>query len=165
MLFEHKEHNPNAIFFRVQTLGSLYKIEQIKKRIVQYQGTIINTPRTKIKAITKKLVNGFIQDAIGCGNMKIANIAKNSIVKYGITPENLLAEVTALFARSSALSREVSSIKSPIESGELEREIKEYRQLQLIYDGYAALKGVSRRSIKRNISASWQLLTQPIEIC
>lgn len=150
MLAEHKEHNPNARFTRARTLGYLYETEQIKKRIAQFVGGMSYTPRARVRAVEQTPQNKFVQDAIDRGNMKIASIAQNIIAQYGIAPENLRAEVTALFARSAALSGEVSRIKSQIEGVEFEREIiGEYKKLKPIYDEYVSLKGRKQEKYER----------------
>ena len=92
MLAEQKERNPRAKFTRARTLGWFYETKQIRQRIEQNKGVMIYVPRSKIRVITKKPPNKFIQDAIDRGNMKLASIAKNVIAEYGIGPENLRSE-------------------------------------------------------------------------
>lgn len=129
----------SLILTEQDTAGSLRDLTEV---LVLIHGLDQTLQLRDTLLITKKPENKFVQDAIDRGNMKIASFAKNIIAKYDIAPENLRAEVTALFARSAALAGEVSSIKSQIESVEFECEvISEYKKLKPIYDEYSSLKG------------------------
>ena len=146
MLAEQKERNPRARFTRARTLGGYYETEMIKKRIAQYIGTMSYVPRTKVKVITQKPQNKFVQDAIDRGNMKIASIAKNIIAKYGIEPENLDSEIQKLFAQRDTLSDEISALKEHIQDLiELRKTLATYRKQKPVYDELESLKGRKRK--------------------
>ena len=103
MLAEQKERNPRAKYTRSRTLGWFYETERIKSRIAQYQGCMVYVPRSKIRAITKKPENKFVQDAIDRGNMKVASIAKNIIAEYGVEPEEIRNAAISAYAHSRGL--------------------------------------------------------------
>ena len=121
MLAEQKEHNPRAKFTRAKTLGWYYETQQIKDRIAQYHGVMIYTPRTKVKIITKKPQNKFVQDAIDRGNMKVASIAKNIISQYGVEPEQIRAAAISAYAHSRHLLSELNTLKTQIEDLQVKR--------------------------------------------
>lgn len=151
MLAEHKEHNPNARFTRARTLGGYYETENIKKRIAQYLGTMAYVPRTKIRVITQKPQNKFVQDAIDRGNMKIASIAKNIIAKYGIEPEQINAEATAAYAKAASLVGKISSIDSEIKELKEHRNwLREYNKVKLIFDEWQSLSGRKQKKHLEN---------------
>lgn len=116
MLSEQKERNPRAKMTRARTLGWYYETRQIKDRIAQYHGVMIYTPRTKVRVITKKPPNKFVQDAIDRGNMKLASIAKNVIAEYGqirtkvleLYPSGHIPTVESLDKKINALIQERS---------------------------------------------------------
>ena len=84
MLAEQKERNPRVRFIRARTLGGYYETETIKKRISQFVGGMSYTPRARIKAVEQTPQNKFVQDAIDRGNMKIASIAKISLLNMAL---------------------------------------------------------------------------------
>lgn len=84
MLAEQKERNPRVRFIRARTLGGYYETETIKKRIAQFVGGMSYTPRARIKAVEQTPQNKFVQDAIDRGNMKIASIAKISLLNMAL---------------------------------------------------------------------------------
>ena len=146
MLAEQKENNPRAKFTRAKTLGWYYETAQIRDRIAQYKGVMAYVPRTKIKVISKKPQNKFVQDAIDRGNMKVASIAKNIIAKYGIEPENLDSEIQKLFAQRDTLSDEISALKEHIQDLiELRKTLATYRKQKPVYDELESLKGRKRK--------------------
>ena len=110
MLSEQKERNPRAKMTRARTLGWYYETRQIKDRIAQYHGVMIYTPRTKVRVITKKPPNKFVQDAIDRGNMKLASIAKNVIAEYGVEPDEIRQAAISEYAHSRGLLSELSSV-------------------------------------------------------
>lgn len=142
MLAEQKERNQRARFTRARTLGGYYETENIKKRIAQYLGTMAYVPRTKIRVITQKPQNKFVQDAIDRGNMKIASIAKNIIAKYGIEPEQVKAETTAAFVKAASIVGKISSLKDEIEDLKEHRKwLREYNKVKPIFEEWQSLSG------------------------
>ena len=59
---------------------------------------MIYTLRTKVRVITQRHPNKFVQDAIDRGNMKLASIAKNVIIEYGIEPEQICPTAHSAYA-------------------------------------------------------------------
>ncbi|MCQ2470385.1 MAG: relaxase, partial [Ruminococcus sp.] len=127
---------------RAKTLGWYYETKQIKDRIAMYQGVMIYAPRTKIRQITQKPENKFIQDAIDRGNMKLASIAKNIIVEYDIEPEQIHQASLSAYAHSRHLLSELSTQKTEIEDLQTKINVlKKYRKLKVYGDEMKALSG------------------------
>ena len=142
MLAEQKENNPRAKMTRAKTLGWYYETKQIKDRIAMYQGVMIYAPRTKIRQITQKHENKFIQDAIDRGNMKLASIAKNIITEYGIEPEQIHQASLSAYAHSRHLLSELNTQKTEIEDLQTKVNVlKKYRKLKVYGDELKALSG------------------------
>ncbi len=146
MLAEQKERNPRTRFTRARTLGAYYETENIKKRIAQYIGCMIYVPRAKIKVVTHKAENKFVQDAIDRGNMKIASIAKNIIAQYGIEPDDLEPEIQKLFSQREALYAEIQDLKEKVKDLKgLLKALAAYKKLKPIHDELESLKGRKRK--------------------
>lgn len=129
MLAEQKERNPRAKMTRAKTLGWYYETRQIKDRIAQYHGVMIYTPKTKVRVITKKPPNKFVQDAIDRGNMKLASIAKNVISEYGVEPEQIRPAAMSAYANSRSLLSELNSINTEIEDLKVKLKVlRKYRK-------------------------------------
>ena len=142
MLAEQKENNPRAKMTRAKTLGWYYETKQIKDRIAMCQGVMIYTPKTKIRQITQKPENKFIQDAIDRGNMKLASIAKNIITEYGIEPEQIHQASLSAYAHSRHLLSELNTQKKEIEDLQTKVNVlKKYRKLKVYGDELKALSG------------------------
>ena len=142
MLAEQKENNPRAKMTRAKKLGWYYETKQIKDRIAMYQGVMIYAPRTKIRQITQKPENKFIQDAIDRGNMKLASIAKNIITEYGIEPEQIHQASLSAYAHSRHLLSELNTQKTEIEDLQTKVNVlKKYRKLKVYGDELKALSG------------------------
>lgn len=142
MLAEQKEHNPRAKFSRSKTLGWFYETEQIKSRIAQYQGVLVYVPRSKIRVVTKKPENQFVQDAIDRGNMKRASIAKNIISEYGIEPEQIRQAALSAYVSSRKLLSDLNALKTEIEDMEVKLKVlKKYRKFKQCADELKALSG------------------------
>ena len=169
MLAEQKEHNPRAKFTRSRTLGWFYETEQIKSRIAQYQGCMVYVPRAKIRAVTKKPENKFVQDAIDRGNMKIASIAKNIIAEYGVEPEEIRNAVLSAYAHSRRLVSELNSLKMELEDLEVKLSVlKKYRQLKHYGEELKALSGRAEKKYKEahsyELSEYGKVRTQVLEL-
>ena len=131
MLAEQKERNPRAKFTRRRTLGWFYETEQIKSRIAQYQGCMVYVPRSKIRVITKKPENKFVQDAIDRGNMKVASIAKNIIAQYGVELEEIRNAAISAYAHSRGLLSKLNNLKTEIEDLEFKLNVlRKYREVK-----------------------------------
>jgi hypothetical protein len=153
MLAEQKERNPRAKFTRSRTLGWFYETEQIKSRIAQYQGCMVYVPRSKIRVITKKPENKFVQDAIDRGNMKVASIAKNIIAEYGVEPEEIRNAAISAYALSRGLLSKLNNLKTEIEDLEVKLNVlKKYRQLKHYGEELKALSGRGEKKYKESHS-------------
>ena len=169
MLAEHKERNPRAKFTRSRTLGWYYETEQIKSRIAQYQGAIIYVPRLKIRVITKKPENKFVQDAIDRGNMKVASIAKNIIAEYGVEPEEIRNAAISAYAKSRRLVSELNTLKTEIEDLEVKLNVlKKYREIKHYGEELKALSGRAEKKYKEThsyeLSEYGKVRTQVLEL-
>ena len=154
MLAEQKENNPRAKFTRAKTLGWYYETEQIKGRIAQYIGGMMYVPRTKVRIVTKKSENKFVQDAIDRGNMKVASIAKNIISSYGVEPDQVRGAAMAAFAERTHLVGELNNMNTQIEDlQEKLKVLKKYRKLKVYSDELKTLKGGAAKKY-RNINSS-----------
>ena len=153
MLAEQKEHNPRAKFTRSRTLGWFYETEQIKSRIAQYQGCMVYVPRSKIRAITKKPENKFVQDAIDRGNMKVASIAKNIIAEYGVEPEEIRNAAISAYAHSRGLLSKLNNLKTEIEDLEVKLNVlRKYREVKHYGEELKALSGRAEKKYKESHS-------------
>ena len=153
MLAEQKEHNPRARFTRSRTLGWFYETEQIKSRIAQYQGCMVYVPRSKIRAITKKPENKFVQDAIDRGNMKVASIAKNIIAEYGVEPEEIRNAAISAYAHSRGLLSKLNDLKTEIEDLEVKLNVlRKYREVKHCGEELKALSGRAEKKYKESHS-------------
>ena len=150
MLAEQRENNPRAKFTRSRTLGWYYETEQIKGRIAQYIGGMMYVPRTKIKVITKKPQNKFVQDAIDRGNMKVASIAKNMIAQYRIEPEQIRAAAFSAYTQRGHLVSELNKLKTQIEDlQEKLKVLKQYRAVKHIGEELKALSGRQEKKYRK----------------
>ena len=169
MLAEQKERNPRAKFTRSRTLGWYYETEQIKSRIAQYQGALVYVPRSKIRVVTKKPENKFVQDAIDRGNMKVASIAKNIIAEYGVEPEEIRNAAISAYAKSRRLVSELNSLKTEIEDLEVKLNVlKKYRKLKHYGEELKALSGRAEKKYKEThsyeLSEYGKVRTQVLEL-
>lgn len=153
MLQEQKERNPRAKFTRARTLGWYYETKQIKDRIAMYQGVMIYTPRTKIKVITKKPQNKFVQDAIDRGNMKLASIAKNIIAEYGVEPEQIRPAAISAYTHSRHLLSELNTMKTEIDDLKVKLKVlRQYRKLKVYGEELKALSGSAAKKYRKDHS-------------
>ena len=169
MLAEQKERNPRAKMTRAKTLGWYYETRQIKDRIAQYHGVMIYTPRTKVRVITKKPPNKFVQDAIDRGNMKLASIAKNVISEYGVEPEQIRPAAMSAYANSRSLLSELNSINTEIEDLKVKLKVlRKYRKLKVYGEELKTLSGSEAKKYRKDNSAELteygQIRTQVLEL-
>ncbi len=153
MLAEQRERNPRAKFTRTRTLGGYYETKQIKDRIAMYQGVMIYTPRTKIKVITKKPQNKFLQDAIYRGNMKLASIAKNVISEYGVEPEQIRPAAISAYTHSRHLLSELNTLKTEIDDLKVKLKVlHQYRKLKVYGEELKTLSGSAAKKYRKDHS-------------
>ena len=153
MLAEQKERNPRAKFTRARTLGWFYETKQIRQRIEQNKGVMIYVPRSKIRVITKKPPNKFIQDAIDRGNMKLASIAKNVIAEYGIEPENLRSKAISTYAHSRTLLSELNTMNTEIDDLKFKLKVlRQYRKFKGCVDELKTLNGLATKKYRKDHS-------------
>ena len=153
MLSEQKERNPRAKFTRARTLGWFYETKQIRQRIEQNKGVMIYVPRSKIRVITKKPLNKFIQDAIDRGNMKLASIAKNVIAEYGIEPENLRSEAISTYAHSRTLLSELNTMNTEIDDLKFKLKVlRQYRKFKRCAEELKTLSGLAAKKYRKDHS-------------
>jgi len=153
MLAEQKERNPRAKMTRARTLGWFYETQQIKDRIAQYHGVMIYTPRTKVRVLTKKPPNKFVQDAIDRGNMKLASIAKNVIAEYGVEPEQIPTAALSEYANSRQLLSELNNMNTEIDDMKFKLKIlRKYRKLKVYAEERKKLSGSAARKYRQNNS-------------
>lgn len=153
MLSEQKERNPRAKMTRARTLGWYYETRQIKDRIAQYHGVMIYTPRTKVRVITKKPPNKFVQDAIDRGNMKLASIAKNVIAEYGVEPDQIRQAAISEYAHSRGLLSELNNMKTEIEDLQVKLKVlRKYRKLKVYGEELKALSGSAAKKYRKEHS-------------
>ena len=169
MLAEQKERNPRAKMTRAKTLGWYYETRQIKDRIAQYHGVMIYTPRTKVRVITKKPLNKFVQDAIDRGNMKLASIAKNVISEYGVEPEQIHPAAMSAYANSRSLLSELNSINTEIDDLKVKLKVlRKYRKLKVYGEELKTLSGSEAKKYRKDNSAELteygQIRTQVLEL-
>lgn len=169
MLAEQKERNPRAKMTRARTLGWYYETRQIKDRIAQYHGVMIYTPRTKVKVITKKPPNKFVQDAIDRDNMKLASIAKNVIAEYGVEPEQIRPAALSAYANSRSLLSELNTMNTEIEDLKVKLKVlRKYRKLKVYGEELKTLSGSDARKYRKDNSAELteygQIRTQVLEL-
>ena len=150
MLAEQRENNPRAKFTRSRTLGWYYETKQIADRIAQYKGVMAYVPRTKVKIVTKKSENKFVQDAIDRGNMKVASIAKNIISQYGVEPDQVRGAAMAAFIERAHLVGELNDMKTQIEDlQEKLKVLKKYRKVKHIGEELKALSGRQEKKYRK----------------
>lgn len=169
MLSEQKERNPRAKMTRARTLGWYYETRQIKDRIAQYHGVMIYTPRTKVRVITKKPPNKFVQDAIDRGNMKLASIAKNVIAEYGVEPDQIKQAAISEYAHSRGLLSELNDMKTEIEDLQVKLKVlRKYRKLKVYGEELKALSGSAAKKYRKEHSAELteygQIRTKVLEL-
>lgn len=169
MLAEQKERNPRAKMTRTRTLGWYYETRQIKDRIAQYHGVMIYTPRTKVRVITKKPPNKFVQDAIDRGNMKLASIAKNVIAEYGVEPDEIRQAAISEYAHSRGLLSELNDMKTEIEDLQVKLKVlRKYRKLKVYGEELKALSGSAAKKYRKEHSAELteygQIRTKVLEL-
>ena len=153
MLAEQKERNPRAKMTRARTLGWFYETQQIKDRIAQYHGVMIYTPRTKVRVLTKKPPNKFVQDAIDRGNMKLASIAKNVIAEYGVEPEQIPTAALSEYANSRQLLSELNNMNTEIDDLKFKLKVlRKYRKLKVYAEELKKLSGSAARKYRQNNS-------------
>ena len=153
MLAEQKERNPRAKMTRARTLGWFYETQQIKDRIAQYHGVMIYTPRTKVRVLTKKPPNKFVQDAIDRGNMKLASIAKNVIAEYGVEPEQIPTAALSEYANSRQLLSELNNMNTEIDDLKYKLKVlRKYRKLKVYAEELKKLSGSAARKYRQNNS-------------
>ena len=169
MLAEQKERNPRAKMTRARTLGWYYETRQIKDRIAQYHGVMIYTPRTKVRVITKKPPNKFVQDAIDRGNMKLASIAKNVIAEYGVEPDQIKQAAISEYAHSRGLLSELNTMKTEIEDLQVKLKVlRKYRKLKVYGEELKALSGSAAKKYRKEHSTELteygQIRTKVLEL-
>ena len=169
MLAEQKERNPRAKMTRARTLGWFYETQQIKDRIAQYHGVMIYTPRTKVRVLTKKPPNKFVQDAIDRGNMKLASIAKNVIAEYGVEPEQIPTAALSEYANSRQLLSELNNMNTEIDDLKFKLKVlRKYRKLKVYAEELKKLSGSAARKYRQNnsdeLSEYGQIRTQVLEL-
>ena len=153
MLAEQKERNPRAKMTRARTLGWFYETQQIKDRIAQYHGVMIYTPRTKVRVLTKKPPNKFVQDAIDRGNMKLASIAKNVIAEYGVEPEQIPTAALSEYANSRQLLSDLNNMNTEIDDLKYKLKVlRKYRKLKVYAEELKKLSGSAARKYRQNNS-------------
>ena len=153
MLAEQKERNPRAKMTRARTLGWFYETRQIKDRIAQYHGVMIYTPRTKVRVLTQKPPNKFVQDAIDRGNMKLASIAKNVIAEYGVEPEQIHTAALSEYANSRQLLSELNNMNTEIDDLKFKLKVlRKYRKLKVYAEELKKLSGSAARKYRQNNS-------------
>ena len=153
MLAEQKERNPRAKMTRARTLGWFYETRQIKDRIAQYHGVMIYTPRTKVRVLTKKPPNKFVQDAIDRGNMKLASIAKNVIAEYGVEPEQIPTAALSEYANSRQLLSDLNNMNTEIDDLKFKLKVlRKYRKLKVYAEEVKKLSGSAARKYRQNNS-------------
>ena len=153
MLAEQKERNPRAKMTRARTLGWFYETQQIKDRIAQYHGVMIYTPRTKVRVLTKKPPNKFVQDAIDRGNMKLASIAKNVIAEYGVEPEQIPTAALSEYANSRQLLSDLNNMNTEIDDLKFKLKVlRKYRKLKVYAEEVKKLSGSAARKYRQNNS-------------
>ena len=152
MLAEQKENNPRAKFTRAKTLGWYYETEQIKGRIAQYHGTMIYTPKTKIKVLTPKAEeNKFVRDAIDRGNMKATSTAINILAQYGVEPDQVKAAAMATYAIRTHLVSELNNLNTQIEDLQVKLNVlRKYRKLKVYAEELKKLKGSAAKKYRNN---------------
>ena len=154
MLAEQKENNPRAKFTRAKTLGWYYETEQIKGRIAQYIGGMMYVPKTKVRVVTKKSENKFVQDAIDRGNMKVASIAKNIISAYGVDPDQVRGAAMAVYAHRTHLVSELNNLNTQIEDLQVKLNVlRKYRKLKVYAEELKTLKGGAAKKYRNNNSS------------
>ena len=169
MLAEQKERNPRAKMTRARTLGWFYETQQIKDRIAQYHGVMIYTPRTKVRVLTKKPPNKFVQDAIDRGNMKLASIAKNVIAEYGVEPEQIPTAALSEYANSRQLLSELNNMNTEIDDLKFKLKVlRKYRKLKVYAEELKKLSGSAARKYRQNnsdeLSEYGQIRSQVLEL-
>ncbi len=169
MLAEQKERNPRAKMTRARTLGWFYETQQIKDRIAQYHGVMIYTPRTKVRVLTKKPPNKFVQDAIDRGNMKLASIAKNVIAEYGVEPEQIPTAALSEYANSRQLLSELNNMNTEIDDLKYKLKVlRKYRKLKVYAEELKKLSGSAARKYRQNnsdeLSEYGQIRSQVLEL-
>ena len=169
MLAEQKERNPRAKMTRARTLGWFYETRQIKDRIAQYHGVMIYTPRTKVRVLTKKPPNKFVQDAIDRGNMKLASIAKNVIAEYGVEPEQIPTAALSEYANSRQLLSELNNMNTEIDDLKYKLKVlRKYRKLKVYAEELKKLSGSAARKYRQNnsdeLSEYGQIRSQVLEL-
>jgi len=153
MLAEQKERNLRAKMTRARTLGWFYETQQIKDRIAQYHGVMIYTPRTKVRVLTKKPPNKFVQDAIDRGNMKLASIAKNVIAEYSVEPEQIPTAALSEYANSRQLLSELNNMNTEIDDLKYKLKVlRKYRKLKVYAEELKKLSGSAARKYRQNNS-------------
>ena len=153
MLAEQKERNPRAKMTRARTLGWFYETQQIKDRIAQYHGIMIYTPRTKVRVLSKKPPNKFVQDAIDRGNMKLASIAKNVIAEYGVEPEQIPTAALSEYANSRQLLSELNNMNTEIDDLKYKLKVlRKYRKLKVYAEELKKISGSAARKYRQNNS-------------
>lgn len=150
MLVEQKERNPRAKLTRANTLGWFYETKQIKSRIDLYKGVMSYVPRTKIRQTTKVQENKFIRDAIDRGNMKLASIAKNIIVEYGVEPENIRSAALAAYAHRGKLLSELNTLKTEVDDQKMQLKfLQKYRKLKAVHDELKTFSGRQAQKFRK----------------
>ena len=153
ILSEQKERNPRAKFTRAKTLGWFYETEQIKKRIEQYKGVMIYVPRFKIKVVTEKPQNKFIQNSIDLGNMKVTSKALNEMTADNSTLEELENAVHSAFAKKMAASSAMNNLRKRWdETQELLPLVKDFTNYFEIYKNFRSLEGKEKKKYGEEFS-------------
>ena len=150
MLAEQKAANPRARYTRSRTLGWFYETEQIKKRIAQYQGMLVYTPRTKVRIVTRKEdPSKFVRDSIDRANMKLTSKAMNILAKYGVTVDEAKQAAVSAYSVRVKLVQELNQISAEIEDREAKIEVlRQFREVSPVYQEYKALTGRKQQKYK-----------------
>ena len=111
-------------------------------------------PRIKVRVITKKSENKFVQDAIDRGNMKVASIAKNIISAYRVEPYQVRGAAMAAFIERTHLVGELNDLNTQIK--DLQEKIKvlrKYRKLKVYSEELKKLSGMAAKKYRKNNTA------------
>ena len=131
---------------------------------------MIYVPRTKIKVVTPKVEeNRFVRDAIDRDNMKVASIAKNIIVEYGVEPEEIRNAAISAYAHSRGLLSKLNNLKTEIEDLEVKLNVlRKYREIKHYGEELKALSGRAEKKYKESrsyeLSEYGKVRTQVLEL-
>ena len=116
---------------------------------------MIYVPRAKIREVSPKVEeNKFVRDAIDCGKMKVASIAKNIITAYSVEPNQVRGAAMAAFIERAHLVGELNDLKTQSEDLQVKLKVlKKYRKFKHIGEELKTLSGRQEKNIARNTAA------------